>query len=90
MEIETYFAAARETEAVGAVVLHRQGNRHVGLWHDIDSSAPGAPQLGPGRPLTHDALRDLSQRLSGGSSVRAILPACILVADSDLLVWHRP
>jgi len=90
MEIESYFAGARETQPVGAVVLHRLRDRHVGVWHDIDSAAPGAPQLGPGRLLTHDAVRDLAQRLSGGSNVRAILPACILVADTDLLVWHRP
>ncbi len=90
MEVIPYLAGARETEPVAAVVLHRLRDRHVGVLHDITSSPGGAPQLGPGRVLTHDAARSFSQQLSGASAVRQILPASVLVTDSDLLVWHRP
>ena len=90
MEVIDYLAGARETEAVGAVVLHRLRDRHVGLWHDIEGDGEGPPQLGPGRLLTHDAVRALTLRLSGAAGGRRVLPACVLVADSDLLAWHRP
>lgn len=91
MEVIPYLASQRETEAVGAIVLHRLRDRHVGVYHPIeDRPSGGAPMLGPGQVLTHDAARDFSQRLSGGGNLRQILPASVLVADSDLLVWHLP
>ena len=90
MEVIPYLAGARETEAVAAVVLHRLRDRHIGVYHEVTEMPGGAPQLGPGQVLSHDAARDFSQRLSGASTVRQILPAAVLVADSDLLVWHRP
>ncbi len=91
MNITDYLSDARETEPVGAVVLHRLRDRHLGVYHDVlESPDGGAPLLGPGRVLTHDAVRDMTQRLSGSTSSRRILPGCVLVADTDLLVWWRP
>lgn len=50
----------------------------------------GAPLLMPGDCLTHDQLRALNDRLAYRAEVRRILPPEVLVADQDLVVWHRP
>jgi PRTRC genetic system protein B len=91
MDVVSYLSDVRETEAVGAVVLHRHRGQHLAVYHDLTEAADGgSPLLGPGRMLTHDALRTLSQRLSGAGTGRQILPACVLCADAGLLAWHRP
>ena len=90
MQVLDFTSAADETEPVEAVVLHRAGGRIVGLYHNVvEASDGGRPELDAGTPLTHEMARDFSQRLSGGGG-RILLPASVLLADSDLLAWWSP
>ena len=65
-----------------------------GVLSTIHKMSPGplnGPRvIMPGECMSPGQLQQLTQKLTQRSATRQIIPAEVLVADQDLLVWHRP
>ena len=90
MEVSVAIGGGQNLVLTGAVLVYRGGHDAFAVWHAA-KGAPngGAPYLGEAEPLTLEFLRELSTGL-GVYVAPEILPACVLVRSSELLVWWTP
>ncbi len=70
----------------GALLLYGGRIRAFGVWYDAKPGRNECPQLGEGQALTTDFVRSLSQGLRAEMKPE-VLPDCVLVWNSDLVVW---
>lgn len=73
----------------GALLLYEGRNRTFAVWHDAKLRKKEGPQMGEGQALTTEVLRSLNQGLQGEIQLE-VLPVCVLVWNSDLVVWWSP
>jgi PRTRC genetic system protein B len=70
----------------GALLLYEGRNRAFSVWHDAKPGRNECPQIGEGHALTTDFVRSLNQGLRAEMKPE-VLPDCVLVWNSDLVVW---
>src|SRR5438270_7230231 len=90
MEISVAIGGGQKMTLSAAVLVYQGGRESFAVWHPAKADENGGPPyLGEAEPLTTEFLRALSTGL--GTYVAAeILPACVLVRTSELLVWWMP
>ena len=90
MEVNVAMGGGQTLTLNGAVLVYRGGRDAFAVWHPATAAAnAGPPYLGEAEPLTLEFLRELSTGL-GVNLAPEILPACVLVRTSELLVWWTP
>jgi PRTRC genetic system protein B len=70
----------------GALLLYEGRNRAFGVWHEAKPGSNECPQLGEGRALMTEFARALNRGLQREMQPE-FLPDCVLVWNSDLVVW---
>jgi PRTRC genetic system protein B len=70
----------------GALLLYEGRNRAFGVWHNAKLGSNECPQLGEGQALTTDFVRSINRGLQREMQPE-VLPECVLVWNSDLVVW---
>ena len=87
MEISVGIGGGQKMTLSGAILVYQGGRESFAVWHPAKAEENGGPPyLGEAEPLTMEFLQALSTGL--GTYVAAeILPACVLVRTSELLVW---
>lgn len=90
MNVESRLSGGCDSRPIKSFILHKIGDRMIGTYHNIIDDPDGNPILGAPNLLTHDQLREMVNLLGESGYDRQILPAGLLVADPDMLVWYRP
>lgn len=70
----------------GALLLYEGRNRAFAVWHDAKPGRNEGPQIGEGQALTTDFVRSINRGLQREMQPE-VLPECVLVWNSDLVVW---
>lgn len=70
----------------GALLLYESRNRAIAVWHEAKLGSNKCPHLGEAQTLTTKFVRSLNQGLRTEIQTE-VLPECVLVWSSDLVVW---
>lgn len=89
MRLVNLCSTQRPHRATRMFMLYEAEGSAFATSHPVRFEA-GRWRVGPGRPLSRDAVSEVNRKLAGQSQGRRIPPAHVLYADSSRVLWHRP
>ena len=73
-----------------AVILYEGADRAIATLHRVRCDDKSTPTILAGKPLTLGMSRRILRALSRNGTGGSFLPACVLMASGDALMWYEP